>query len=120
MSKTTDSQVTTLDDEGGADEVAVAVAPAPAPKKGAAAKSAHNVGKKMVTLTIHAGQGDGGNDAVFLSHNEYARLIPRNLPVEVPEEVVAVLDMAVHTTYSVEGKNVVERQVPRYAYTVRA
>ena len=63
---------------------------------------------------------DGGNDAVFVSHNEFARLIPRNTPVEVPEEVVAVLDMAQTTTYHVEGKTVVERVVPRYAYTVRA
>lgn len=124
MSKNTDSQVTSLDDDTGAD-TAVATAPAAAPaaaKKGAATKDAAAPagGKKKVTLTIHAGQGDGGNDAVFVSHNEFARLIPRNTPVEVPEEVIAVLDMAQTTTYHVEGKTVVERVVPRYAYTVRA
>ncbi len=124
MSKNQDSQVTSLDDDASTD-AAVASAPAAAPaaaKKGAAAKDAAAPadGKKKVTLTIHAGQGDGGNDAVFVSHNEFARLIPRNTPVEVPEEVVAVLDMAQTTTYHVEGKTVVERVVPRYAYTVRA
>lgn len=124
MSKNQDSQVTSLEDDTGADAAAVAVAAPAAPKKGAAAAAAKDAaapadGKKKVTLTIHAGQGDGGNDAVFISHNEFARLIPRNTPVEVPEEVVAVLDMAQTTTYHVEGKTVVERVVPRYAYSVR-
>lgn len=118
MSKS-DTQVTSLDDEAG--DTAVAAAPARAAKtiaaKGAApaAEDPH----RMVTLTIHQGQGDGGNDAVYLGHNEFGRLVPRGVPVEVPAHVVGSLDLAVQTVYTTEGRNVIERQVPRYAYTVR-
>ena len=121
MSKS-DTQVTSLDDES-ADAVAVA-APASSARgaKAAASKAADAAPSdpnRIVSLTIHQGQGDGGNDAVFVSVNEYARLIPRGVPVDVPAAVVGVLDQAVQTTYHTEGKNVIERQVPRYAYTVR-
>lgn len=121
MSKS-DTQVTSLDDES-ADAVAVAAPVASARgAKTAASKPADavpNDPNRIVSLTIHQGQGDGGNDAVFVSVNEYARLIPRGVPVDVPATVVGVLDQAVQTTYHTEGKNVIERQVPRYAYTVR-
>lgn len=118
MSKS-DTQVTSLDDEGS--DVAVATAPAKASRvsanKGAAPTS--DDPNRMVTLTIHQGQGDGGNDAVYLGHNEFGRLVPRGVPVEVPAQVVGSLDLAVQTVYTTEGRNVIERQVPRYAYTVR-
>lgn len=118
MSKS-DAQVTSLDDDNG--DTAVAAAPAKTTKASTAkvSSSASDDPNRIVTLTIHQGQGDGGNDAVFVSVNEYARLIPRGMPVEVPVSVVSVLDMAVQTTYHTEGKNVIERKVPRYAYTVR-
>ena len=121
MSKS-DTQVTSLDDDAG--DVAVAAAPVTPAK---AAKASANKGtapasddpNRMVTLTIHQGQGDGGNDAVYVGVNEFGRLIPRGVPVEVPATVVGVLDLAVQTVYTTEGRNVIERQVPRYAYTVR-
>lgn len=116
MSKS-DTQVTSLDDDAG--DVAVAAAPAKNAKAPAKAAATPDDVNRMVTLTIHQGQGDGGNDAVFLSVNEYARLIPRGVPVEVPATVVAVLDLATQEVFTTEGKNTVSRQVPRYAYTVR-
>lgn len=117
MSKT-DTQVTSLDDEGA--DVAVA-APATA-KPRAAARAAAGAPldpNRIVSLTIHQGQGDGGNDAVFVSVNEYARLVPRGIPVDVPASVISVLDLAVQEVFITEGKNTTSRQVPRYAYTVR-
>lgn len=117
MSKT-DTQVTSLDDEG-ADAVVATTAAAKPRAAARAAAGAPLDPNRMVSLTIHQGQGDGGNDAVFVSVNEYARLIPRGLPVDVPASVTSVLDLAVQTTYHTEGKTTIERQVPRYAYTVR-
>lgn len=117
MSKS-DTQSTSIDDE--AADVAVA-APArtakPAAKSAAAAVAEDP--NRLVTLTIHQGQGDGGNDAVYVGVNEFGRLVPRGVPVEVPASVIGALDLAVQTVYATEGRNVIERQVPRYAYTVR-
>lgn len=117
MSKT-DTQVTSLDDEGA--DVAVAAPTAVKPR--AAAKAAPGAPlnpHRMVTLVVHQGTGDGGNDAVYVGVNEYGRLIPRGVPVEVPATVIGSLDLAVQEVYITEGKTTTARQVPRYAYTVR-
>lgn len=131
MSK--DTQITSIDDEQ--DEVAVAAAtPAKAKGKGATAApvaepqaqalaSVSGAGSGLTgetaVLTIHPGQEDGGSDAVFISVNGFAWQIPRGKPWTVPIEVVEALDQCVETKYTTEGKNVIERQVPRFAYTVR-
>lgn len=121
MSKS-DTQVTSLDDEPGNSAAEVAAAAAPVKPAKAAAKAATAVAddpNRMVSLTIHQGQGDGGNDAVYLGHNEFGRLVPRGVPVEVPACVIGSLDLAVQDVYTTEGRNVIHRKVPRYAYTVR-
>lgn len=118
MSKT-DTQVTSLDDDNDAAAAAAAAPSAKAKAPAAAKKGEAEDPNRIVSLTIHRGQGDGGNDAVFVSVNEYARLIPRGLPVDVPHTVVAVLDMANQEVFTTEGKVTSSQSVPRYAYTVR-
>lgn len=127
---TKDTQITTIDGEA---EAAQGAAPAPAKGKGKGASAAEPEAKVLapnggagaglsgekVTLTIHPGQEDGGSDAVFIAVNGYAWQIPRGKPWQVPVEVVEALDQCVETKYTTEGKNVIERQVPRFAYTVR-
>lgn len=116
MATKSQSQVTTLDTE---DEAVAAVAEAaPASKVSGANHDATLSGKKR-TVTIHATEGDGGNDAVFLSVNGYAYQIPRGVASEVPVEVVEVLQNAKTTILSFgQGGAVVERSVPRFAFSV--
>ena len=106
------SQVSTLDDD--APEAPVPVA---TPISGANHDAAMS-GKKR-TLTIHPGEGENGSDNVFLQINGYAYSIKRGEPVLVPEEVVEVLNNARQTLMSFgPGGAVVERSVPRYAFSV--
>lgn len=115
-----DTQVSTLDDETTAQDSAPAKA-APA-KGGKAVKGAnHDValsGKKR-TITIHTSDAEGGHDAVFLSINGYGYQIPRGVPVEVPVEVLHVLENAKVTTYSPskEPGEFIERTTHRYAFS---
>lgn len=116
MATKSQSQVTTLDVE---DEAAAAVAEAaPAAKVSGANHDAALSGKKR-TVTVHATDGDGGNDAVKLGINGYTYQIPRGIPCEVPDEVIQVLENAKTTIMSFgQGGAVVERTVPRFAFSV--
>ena len=94
-----DSKVTTLDDAAAlADDAVTTTTRASAPKTSAKTVKGANhdttlSGSKRV-VTIHPTNDEGGSEAVFLSLNGYAYQIPRGTPVEVPEEVVAILKNA--------------------------
>lgn len=122
MSK--DSQIADIDDlpQAGATESGAA-APAKAAAKGKTVKGAnHDVelsGAKK-TITIHTSDAEGGHDAVFLSINGFGYQIPRGTPVEVPVEVVHVLENAKVTSYSPDPKNpgeFIERITNRFAFS---
>lgn len=106
-----DSQISTIDDQP-------AVA-APKTKATKAQLREAGIGDKRRTITIHASDADGGDEAVFVGCNGVAYQIPRGVPVEVPEEVIDGLKNAVVTTYKsgADGK-VKETHMPRYAFTV--
>lgn len=108
----TKSQVTTLD-ESTESEVATAVAEI----KGANFDP-HMSGDKR-TITIHADNSDGGNDAVFVSVNGFAYQIPRGKPFAVPVEVVKVLENAKQDMMSFgQGGAIVMRSAPRFAFSL--
>jgi hypothetical protein len=67
----------------------------------------------MEIVTIHSGQEDGGDNDVFIGHNNFGRLIKRNAPVKIPTEVAQVLRDAVYVTY----KDGAEHKKPRFALT---
>jgi hypothetical protein len=74
---------------------------------------------KTRTVTIHTSDAEGGHDAVFLSINGYGYQIPRGVPVEVPVEVLHVLENAKITSYSpskVPGE-FIERTTHRFAFS---
>lgn len=116
MSK--DTQVTTIDD-----------APAAAaPNKPAAAKrlpkvDGHDIalsGNKK-TITIHSSGEEGGQDAVPIGLNGYMYQVPRGVPVEVPEELVHILENAKTSSYHPAGPGtteLVERVHNRFAFSV--
>ena len=115
-----DSTVTTLDD--------TSKEAANKPQRGRAAAAPEtpididapsNLSGKKKLLTIHPSDGDGGRDAVNVSLNGFMYQIPRGRPMRVPVEVVEVLDNAVTTKYKTEGKETIEYDVPRFAYSVQ-
>lgn len=109
------SQITTLDS---ADDAALVAAKA-APKKLKGANHDVALSGDKKTITIHPSEGEGGSDAVNVGVNGYVYQIPRGEPFEVPSEVVEVLKNAVQTSLSFgEGGKVVERSMPRYAFSV--
>jgi hypothetical protein len=73
---------------------------------------------KFEMVTLHSTEGDGGSDAVFVSHNGYAYQIPRDKPSKVPAEVVQVLRDAKVTIYK-NGSNgqVTEETRQRFAFS---
>lgn len=117
MAGKSQSQVTTLDTEDEAAAAAV-VESTPATKITGANHDAQLSGKKR-TVTVHATDGDGGSDAVTVGVNGFVYQIPRNVPCEVPDEVIQVLQNAKTTIMSFgQGGAVVERTVPRFAFSV--
>lgn len=114
MATKSDSKITTLDDES---TPVVAAAETAAVVVAANHDSALS-GRKR-TLTIHPSEADGGNDAVFLQINGYGYQIPRGKPVEVPEEVIEVLNNAKQTFMSFgQGGGITERTAHRFAFSV--
>lgn len=76
-------------------------------------------GKKKA-ITIHTSEADGGHDAVPIGLNGYMYQVPRGMPVDVPEELVQILENARVTTFH-PGKTAgefVERTSNRYAFSV--
>jgi hypothetical protein len=75
---------------------------------------------ERVKIIISESDGDDGQADVFLSVNGKAYTIKRGFEVEVPPEVVEVLEHAV-TTKMVQNATTFEmsyKNVPRYAYQV--
>lgn len=110
-----DSQISTIDDQPSAATVKATKA-----SKAALSQDAET-GEKRRTITIHASDADGGNEAVFVSVNGVAWQIPRGKPEKVPEEVIHALELATVTTYKSgnDGK-VKEQSTPRFAFSVSA
>ncbi len=75
---------------------------------------------KLARVTIHAGQGKDGQEAVFLGLNGYAYQVPRGTPVEIPMELLGVLETAVAENVTTEDAKVLTSNSPRYAYSVHA
>ena len=100
---------------------------ASAPASKAAAKRTAKVdgfdialsGKKK-TITIHTSEAEGGHEAVPIGLNGYMYQVPRGIPVEVPEELVLILENAKVTTFhpSKEPGQFVERTSNRCAFSV--
>lgn len=71
-------------------------------------------------IKIFAGTEDGGNHAAFVSHNGTAYLIPRDEVIDVPDELLEILNHAITTITSPnrDGVGVITRDVPRYNYQI--
>lgn len=102
-------QISTIDD---APEVA-----AKASKPRAKAEAAGQVAARR-TITIHASGDEEGQNAVPVGVNGVVYQIPRGVPCEVPDEVIAVLENAKTSVYKVVNGESVEHQIPRFAYTL--
>lgn len=76
-------------------------------------------GKKK-TITIHTSESEGGHEAVPIGLNGYMYQVPRGTPVEVPEELVGILENAKVTTFHPGAKaaEFVERTSNRFAFSV--
>lgn len=109
-----DTSVTTIDDTP-------EVVATPRAKKVAVTDHADGMSGEKMEVTIHAGEGELGRQAVFLSLNGYGFNVPRGKPVELPIEVVEILDNATMTKYE-QGANgqMVEHEVKRYSYNARS
>lgn len=115
MSK--NSTITTLDND--ADAVAAEVT--------ADAKTAAKVVKgngndealsgKRMRIKVFESEKDSEKGPLFVGLNGVGYQIPRGIVVDVPEEVVEVLDNAIMKVYPTEGGLVTgEKEVPRHAY----
>jgi hypothetical protein len=118
-SKTT--QVSDIDDTK-----PTTAAEAPSKSSGGGAKRAvrvdgHDIalsGDKK-TITIHTSEADGGQDAVPIGLNGYMYQVPRGVPVEVPTEIVKILENARTSTFHpTKDGELVERVHNRFAFSV--
>jgi hypothetical protein len=112
-----DTQVSSIDDTPANSAAAPKVAGAKRQPK----VDGHDValsGKKK-TITIHVSDAENGQDAVPIGLNGYMYLVPRGVPVEVPEEIVGILENAKTSTFhpSKDG-DLVERVHNRFAFSV--
>lgn len=95
-------------------QVAEPEAKAPAAKAAKAAKG------DRVRITIFEQDGPGGGDDVFVSVNGRGYQIKRGVEVDVPPEVVEVLNNAVITTFEPQKDGTVrERDVRRFNFSVK-
>lgn len=76
--------------------------------------------RKTVTVNIHKTQGKLGRGDVFVSVNNKDYLIKRGTDVEVPVEVMHVLQNAIEDTFEYDEvtKDIVKREVHAYPFTV--
>jgi len=112
-----DSQVTTLDEapvvltaklskaKAISESVSAAIS-LPDPKDG------------FVILTIHPTGDESGNEIVDIGVNGYLTRIPRGIPVRVSKDVAHVLQNAVITTFKVNGDQVIQRNTPRFPFSM--
>lgn len=114
-----DTQVSSIDDAPAAKPATTAAA---APKR-VAKVDGHDIalsGKKK-TITIHVSDAENGQEAVPIGLNGYMYQVPRGIPVEVPAELVNILENAKVSTYHPVGggsTELVERIHNRFAYSV--
>ncbi|UIF90858.1 hypothetical protein [Cupriavidus sp. UYPR2.512] len=72
---------------------------------------------RKARITIHSGADDMGKLPVDISLNGYAYSIHRNAMVEIPVEVLEILQNAVQDTYTHTKEGIVRGSVPRFAYS---
>lgn len=116
----TDSKVTSLGDAPAAAAVAASKVEAkPTKLVGKSAGDGELSGKRS-TIKIYAKEEEGGNHAVFVSLNGIGYHIPRDVPVDVPVELIEVLNNAVTTITNpaAQGGGVTTRDVPRFQFQV--
>jgi hypothetical protein len=121
--KKPDSNIVDLEDTGNEANPAIAQAPADvvadAVKVTASGAADLGFSGKKVRITIHDGKEDIDRLPVNVGINGYAYQINRNAVVEVPEEVLLVLENAVEERYEFNKEGGVRAlQVKRFAYTV--
>jgi hypothetical protein len=75
---------------------------------------------QRVELTINQGEGDAGREPVFVGLNGTGYQIPRDIPVNVPVELLHILDNAVQVIYEANGATSRGRLVKRFSYNTRA
>jgi len=86
----------------------------------AGTKPAASPKSKTAVINIHKTQGKLGRHDVFVSVNNRDYLIKRGVDVEVPLEVVHVLENAVEDVYEFdeEKRDIVKREAHAYPFTV--
>lgn len=113
-----DTQVSSIDDTPVA---TTAQAPKSNSAKRAPKVDGHDIalsGKKK-TITIHVSDAEGGQDAVPIGLNGYMYQVPRGVPVEVPEELVKILENAKTSTFHpTKDGELIERVHNRFAFSV--
>ena len=107
-----DTTVTTLDDNPVIEKAPKATKAVKAQASAAFTEAGLTGARK--TVTIFMGEGESGREDVQVGVNGVVFNIKRGKPVEVPVEVVEVLNNAVSTKY--ENGQAVE--VPRFAFSV--
>ena len=110
----TEASVTTLDDD-----VDESDTDTPRAETLQVADHGDHMSGEQFELTVHAGEGEIGRQAVFLGINGHGLNIPRSVPVIVPKEVVRVLDDATMIVYERVGEKMVPRDVKRFSYNAR-
>jgi hypothetical protein len=109
-----DTSITTIDDAPKA-----VVAPVAAVVLHGADEGDQLSGERVV-LTIHPGEGENGRDPVFLGLNGTHYQVPRGVAVNVPAELIEILDNAKPLVYENSGGTAHVREVQRFGYNARA
>ena len=105
MATASKSQVSTIDDKPAVSEVV---------ESAAIAKGIPGASGKRELFTIYSSNEPGGQDPVECGLNGYAFQIKRDVPVNVPEELVQVFRNAITTSYDANGT---PTNRPRYAFS---
>lgn len=112
MAKAHDTSITTIDD-----------APAAPVPVAATILHVNNDGEflsgERVELVVNQGEGENGREPVYVGLNGTGYQIPRGIPVNVPVEVLQILDNAVQTVYESTGSTTTPREVKRFSYNTR-
>lgn len=81
--------------------------------------SHHGFSGKKVRVKINRGEGDAGQDAVFVALNDYAAQINRDEEVVIPVEVFNACIRDAQTTELRRTKDgIVDRPVSRFSYSM--
>ncbi len=81
--------------------------------------------QKRYKLTLNSNSDAGGDAPLPVQVNQYCRTIPRDIEVEVPEEVITVLNLAVVTLMEEKGQDkdgrpiYKERDVKQHSFSYR-